>query len=103
MVFVCHRSPYARADGGLAKPFTEQLGSREVVLSMTLALGLAFVFMGFKGMLIFLGTVLFGLGYRWFFIKKLSGVTGDILGAANELTEVLSLLLVLVLKPIPIY
>jgi adenosylcobinamide-GDP ribazoletransferase len=53
--------------------------------------------MGLKGILIFLGTGLFSIGYRFFFIKRLGGVTGDILGAANELTELLSLLLLIIL------
>jgi cobalamin synthase len=44
-----------------------------------------------------LGTGLFSIGYRFFFIKRLGGVTGDILGAANELTELLSLLLLIIL------
>jgi cobalamin synthase len=52
--------------------------------------------MGFKGILVFMGVSLFSLGYRSFFIKKLGGVTGDILGGANELSEFFSLLLMAV-------
>ena len=101
MVLVCYRSPYARSGEGLAKAFTETLGSREVILSLVLTLVLSFL-LGPKGVLVYLGTILFSLSFRKFFIRKLSGVTGDILGAAGELTELLSLLLVLVLRPIPV-
>jgi cobalamin synthase len=54
--------------------------------------------MGVKGIAIFLGIGLFSLGYRYFFIKKLGGVTGDVLGAANELAELLCLLLLVILE-----
>ena len=96
MVLVCYRSPYARSEGGLAKPFTENLGYREMALSLVSAFGIALLLMGLKGILVFLGICLFSLGYRFFFIKKLGGVTGDILGAANELAELLCLMLLII-------
>jgi adenosylcobinamide-GDP ribazoletransferase len=100
MVLVCCRSSYARPNGGLAKPFTENLGYREMALSLVLAFGITLLFMGVKGIVLFFGIGLFSLGYRFFFIKKLGGVTGDILGAANELTELLCLILLVILEPI---
>ena len=100
MVLVCFRSPYARPGEGLAKPFTENLGYRETALSLAMAFGIAFLAVGVKGILVFLGIVLFSLGYRFFFIKKLGGVTGDVLGGANELSELLSLIFLVILEPI---
>ena len=100
MVLVCFRSPYARPGEGLAKPFTEYLGYCETVLSLAMAFGIALLAMGIKGILVFLGVGLFSLGYRLFFIKKLGGVTGDVLGGANELSELLSLILLVMLEPI---
>ena len=97
MVLICYRSPYARSSEGLAKPFTENLGTREMALSLASAFGIALLLMGLKGILVFLGICLFSLGYRFFFIKKLGGVTGDILGAANELSELLCLILLIIL------
>jgi adenosylcobinamide-GDP ribazoletransferase len=102
MVLVCYRSPYARSDEGLGKPFTENLGSREIVLASASAFGIALLLMGVKGVSVFLGMGIFSLGYRAFFIKKLGGVTGDILGAADELAELLCLLLLIILEPIHI-
>ena len=98
MVLVCYRSPYARPEGGLAKPFAENLRPREMVISLISAVCITLLLMGVKGMVVFLGTGLFSLGYRFFFIKKLGGVTGDILGAANELSELLCLILLVILK-----
>jgi len=96
MVSVCYRSPYARSGEGLAKPFTENLGPREIALSSVSTFGIALLFMGIKGILVFLGVSIFSLAYRFFFIRKLGGVTGDILGATNELTELLCLILLII-------
>jgi adenosylcobinamide-GDP ribazoletransferase len=98
MVLVCYRSPYARFGEGLGKSFTENLRTRETAFSLVSAFGIALLLMGVKGILVFLGICLFSLGYRFFFVKKLGGVTGDILGAANELTELLCLLILIVLE-----
>jgi len=98
MVLVCYRSPYARSGEGLAKPFAENLTSREIILSSIIAFGIGLLLIGVKGIGVFLGTGLFSLGYRFFFIKKLKGVTGDILGGANELAEVISLILLVILE-----
>lgn len=100
MVLVCFRSSYARPGEGLAKPFIENLGYREIALSLATAFGIALLAMGVKGVLVFLGIGLFSLGYRYFFIKKLGGVTGDVLGGANELSELLCLILWVILEPI---
>jgi len=100
MVLVCFRSPYARPGEGLAKPFAEYLGYRETALSLAMAFGIALLAMGVKGILVFLAIGLFSLGYRYFFIKKLAGVTGDVLGGANELSELLCLILLVILEPI---
>lgn len=97
MVITCYRSPYARQGEGLAKPFSENLGFKETALASLSALAIALWLMSFKGAAVFLILGLFSLAYRRFFIRKLGGVTGDILGAANELVEVLCLLLLLIL------
>jgi adenosylcobinamide-GDP ribazoletransferase len=98
MVLVCFRSTYARSGEGLAKPFAENLTAREMIISSVLAFGIGLLLMGVKGILVFLGTSLFSLGYRLFFIMKLKGVTGDILGGANELAELICLILLVIMK-----
>jgi len=96
MVLVCCRTAYARPNGGLAKPFTENVGYRETAWSLLSAFGMALLVMGVKGILVFFGISLFSLAYRFFFIKKLRGVTGDVLGGANELAELLCLILLVI-------
>ena len=96
MVLVCFRSPYARSEGGLAKPFTENLVARQLAFSLASAFGIALLLFGAKGILLFLAVSLFSLAYRLFFIRRLGGITGDILGAANELAELLCLILLVI-------
>jgi adenosylcobinamide-GDP ribazoletransferase len=98
MVWVCYRSPYARSGGGLAKPFAENLTAREMIISSASAFGIGLLLLGLKGALVFLGVGLFSFTFRLFFLKKLKGITGDILGAANDLSEVLCLILLIILK-----
>ena len=98
MVWVCYRSPYARSGGGLAKPFTENLTAREMIISSASALGIGLLLWGLEGALVFLGTGLFSLAFRLIFLKKLNGITGDILGAANELSELLCILFLIILR-----
>jgi len=98
MVWVCFRSPYARAGGGLAKPFVENLTTREMIISSASALGIGLLLRGLDGVMVFLGIGLFSLVFRLFILKKLGGVTGDILGAANELSELLCLIFLIIFK-----
>lgn len=98
MVTVAWSSPYARSEGGLAASFLTHLSLHHVLLSsFVLAVALA-TGLGLPAALATMGA---GLGLvvlvrggckKWF-----GGVTGDLLGATNELIEILFLLLVPVL------
>ena len=95
MVTVAWISPYARAEGGLAAPFLTHLSWRHVAIStLVLAIGLAGCFGAVGASLIVLsGTVVVLVNWRacrgWF-----GGITGDTLGAVNEMIEILFLLFV---------
>lgn len=95
MVAVAWSSPYARSEGGLAASFLTHLSLHHVVLS-SLVLALALVAgLGFLAALATMGAglalvALVRTGCRQWF----GGVTGDLLGATNELIEILFLLLI---------
>ncbi|PLX83744.1 MAG: adenosylcobinamide-GDP ribazoletransferase [Desulfuromonas sp.] len=88
---------YVRPEGGTGGAFVDNVGARELLLgSVTLALA-ALVLFGWQGavLLLLLGGA--GAGLVAYFRRRLGGVTGDVLGAATEVVEVLTLLLVTIL------
>ncbi len=97
MVQTSYRSAYARPEGGLAKPFLESIGMTEVLVAAALTLVMAGGLFGVRGWLIVGCNGLLAYGIRYGFHRRLGGITGDILGATNETSEVLSMMLVLVM------
>lgn len=91
MVLLAYLSPYARAEGGLGQAMTEEVRGSAVLGATVSALGLALLVSGLDGLvLLALGGAAVWLLSRYF-QRKLGGITGDVLGAANEVLEVLAL------------
>lgn len=98
MVSLAWASPSARREGGLAAAFLTHLSWQHVLLS-TLVLGAALTIalggsatVATMGMAILLLVLIRQRCLTWF-----GGVTGDVLGATNELVEILFLLSIPVL------
>ena len=93
MVTVAWLSPYARSEGGLAAPFLVHLSFPHVLASSMVLMSALVIGLGVSGavgtMLLSGGVVIAArAGCRvWF-----GGVTGDTLGATNELAEIVFLL-----------
>ncbi|MBI3602954.1 MAG: adenosylcobinamide-GDP ribazoletransferase [Nitrospirae bacterium] len=85
--------PYARSEGGLAQPFLVHL-SLQHVLGATLLLAVVLVWsLGPLGALMSLvGAVFVARACTAFSRRMFGGVTGDTLGAINEIVEVIFLL-----------
>ena len=94
MVQLIYRSPYARPEGGLGKVFKENVRKGEMILATTFSLIVAVFLFRFWGAILWLAVGLSALGIQVFFARKIGGITGDVLGAANEVHEVLALLLI---------
>lgn len=98
MVAVAWSSSYARSEGGLAAPFLSHLSWHHVLVSSLVSAVALAAGLGIHAALATMGAglvlvILVRGGCReWF-----GGVTGDMLGATNELIEILFLLLIPVL------
>ncbi len=109
-VFGATLYPYARSgSGGGVGSFTDHVGRREILLASATVLAAALILVGLydfwlsgtmaallTGLVkggILAGAVLAGTaGLARYFAGKLGGMTGDTLGAMNELIEVLSMI-----------
>lgn len=97
MAEMAYFSEYARKSEGLGRPFIDLIGKREILTSGIIILIISLVLMAYRGVLILVAIALWTFIASKYFDRKLGGVTGDILGAINELNEVLILLLILIL------
>jgi adenosylcobinamide-GDP ribazoletransferase len=86
-------SPYARATGGVGEPFVRGIRLEHHIAALLLALGSTLLFGGLRGVCIGVLVGLATLGMQIYFYQRLGGITGDVLGATNELNEALVLLL----------
>jgi adenosylcobinamide-GDP ribazoletransferase len=88
-------APYVRAEGGTGSAFIENVGQPEFLRGTATLIIAALVLFWSQGIfLIFLLGIATMLLLRYF-EARLGGITGDVLGAVTEMTEVLVLLLVL--------
>ena len=93
MVFLMYRFHYAREEGK-AKAFLEGMNTRifAIATAFTLILSLAIgQIQGLAALGICALVMYFGGKYL---SKRLGGITGDVLGAANEITEILCLIII---------
>ena len=100
MVVLMYTTPYSRKSEGLVKPFIAQPKSYRLLLAtaITLAAGIFSPHLFFFFLLPI--TALAITVARAFFLNKLGGITGDCLGAINELIE-LTVLLCLIFPFLP--
>ncbi len=91
MVLLAFISPYARPEGGLGQAMTMGVTPGVLAGATVAALVLAFLATGPAGLLLLAGAGVALWLMSFYFKQVLGGVTGDVLGAANEVLEVLLL------------
>jgi adenosylcobinamide-GDP ribazoletransferase len=91
MVLLCATSTYARPKGGAASAYIGQLNDWTMGIATLLCTAIAYLLFRFRG----LGVMVVAAGFTWAFRRyterRIGGMTGDTLGACNELVEVLVL------------
>lgn len=93
LIFSLYLFPYARNDG-TAKKYFEGINGKIFISGTILALIFVFLIGHFKGLLIFFTTAVCIYLVNKSISKKIGGITGDSLGAVNELSEALALLMI---------
>jgi adenosylcobinamide-GDP ribazoletransferase len=98
MVYAARAYPYARPGPGLGRLFRDGLTWRAVVAAALTALVAAVLALGWPGLalvgLVWLMTVVIA----WWVQRRIPGLTGDVYGAINELTELGGLLVLLLIE-----
>lgn len=95
MVVGSFHATYARSEGGLAQPFLAHLSWLHVCVATVTAGIVLTVLLGPWAALgcLLVGMVLIRLAVLWFH-RMFGGVTGDVLGATNEVAEILFILII---------
>lgn len=98
MVLGATLGPYAREDG-TGRPFIGRVGWRRCLTTALITLVLSGWIMEGLGLFMFLIVGFLTVLFTLFLRKKIGGLTGDALGALNEMTEVMVLLIILMVNP----
>ncbi|MBI3812457.1 MAG: adenosylcobinamide-GDP ribazoletransferase [Nitrospirae bacterium] len=98
MVLAAFSGRYAREEG-TAKPFIGQIRRPWFIGSTGITMGFAWIIFKGPGLLALLPVFLFVFLFLRYLKFKIGGLTGDALGALNELIEVLVLLLITIAAP----
>ncbi len=100
MTYVIFFFPYARGSG-LGSSFKQEITWKKLAIASFLALVPSVLLMTWKGIALlgFLCGIIFGIGR--FIQSRIGGLTGDNYGAVNEIAEVLTLLLIIMLDKLP--
>ena len=86
--------PYARPEGGTAGRFTEGAGLGHRLAAMAAALVLSVAACGPLGAAAPVAAWVLGRAFAWYCRRRVGGITGDLLGAATEIVEVVLLVAV---------
>ena len=97
MVYAARAYPYARPGPGLGQLFRDELTWREVALAAAVALVAAVAALGLLGLALAAVVWLLTVVIAWLVGRRIPGLTGDVYGAINELTELGALLFLLLI------
>lgn len=90
--------PYARSGAGAGRLLAGQVGTASVLLGAGLALAIAAAVAGTSGLVLFACAAAVTAAVGLLARRRLGGVTGDVMGAAIELSATLALVLTVALE-----
>jgi len=93
MVLTAVFLPYVK-EKGLGKTFVQNVGLKEAVITSLLMVVLGFFFFKFSFFYLLFGILPITFLFGKIFKRKIGGVSGDCLGAINEIIEVVTLLII---------
>ena len=94
--FSCRIADYARKEGK-AKHFIEYAGKKEILVGAAFTSVLFIFLMGIKGGILFFFSLLSVYLFVKYARRKIGGMTGDTIGAVNEIAEALVLFFCIIL------
>ena len=97
MVILMKTSVYARKGPGMGGLYLEKQTSARTVITCIIGLFLLTVFSGFPGLIAFAVCSVVCMLYRLYIYSKINGMTGDTLGAANEVMEIVFLMVLVII------
>lgn len=96
-VILAYFLPYANPDAGMGEAVAKKVKMRELIGS-TASFVLLIFFLKGPGVLCLLSLLPFLAAVGFFFKRRVGGITGDLLGAASEATEVFVFLVLFLIK-----
>jgi len=97
IVFASSISVYARKGDGLGNLFIEKVSKKRALGTVCIELIISFIFFKYISFILLISAVITTLLIRVYFYSKIDGLTGDNLGAINEVIEITTMITLLVL------
>ena len=89
LVLLSYISTYARKEGGLGNIFIGKITLKTLVIVIIMATLITYFIVGLISIFIIIPIILIMILFEKYIKRIIDGITGDILGAASEITEVL--------------
>lgn len=97
-IFLMYNQKYARATEGMGDMFIGVLTKNNYYICLILGIALTLTILKLKGLFIFICCIFFTILFRNYIKSKIDGITGDILGASDELNELLIYLILCIIR-----
>ncbi len=98
LAVLLYKSNYAREGQGLGNLFIGKTTLARTMVVVFIGLAISFIFLNYLGVFSLILLLIMGFIQRYAYIKKLGGLTGDLLGAINEISELMFLPILLIIE-----